>query len=142
MEPTLCLALCHCSWSWRPDPECPAHTCPLPFTLVPPVSGLNCAELSNPLSSCSLETWTRAYTSPKPLRGHQESHSASLPSLAGPKARLPRAKKGILQRTGTWHHLRYVSSFFSSTFLPDASILSPTPSMPNLNGDSLNKKPV
>lgn len=68
-----------------------------PFTLQPPVSGLDCAELSKPLVSCSLK------------HGPETTHLPS-PSVATKRAAqsiwwVPWARKGTPPRTRPWPQL-------------------------------------
>lgn len=121
------LVLCHCSWSWRPDPECPAHTGPRPSTLTLPVSGLNCVERSNPLSSYPLEAWTGGSTHPPgPLWAPREPFSLSAIS-SRPQGWGTMGQEEDSGKTGPWHHLCYIFSFFSFTFLLDKSFPLPDP---------------
>lgn len=89
-------ALCHCSWCWRLDPKCHSLHDPLPFTLQPPVSGLNCAELSKPLLSCSLEHGLELPI-PQVPPGHQES---SLCIISRPPGWVPQARRGLHEGHG------------------------------------------
>lgn len=119
------LVLCLCPWSWRPDPECPAHSGPLLSTLTLPVSGLNCVERSNPLSSYSLEAWTRGSTHPPgPPWAPREPFSLSAIS-SRPQGWGTTGQEEGSGKTGPRHHLCYI--FFSFTFLLDTSSPFPDP---------------
>lgn len=118
-NPCCCSVLCLCPWSWRPDPMCPPHTRSLPSTLLPPVSGLTVQQPPHPFYPAPLKH--RVYTSPKPLNGHQESCSVSLPSVAGPQT-------GGYHWPGRGpHEVRHPCFPCSSTFLLDTEHPLPNP---------------